>query len=301
MDDFKKYIKAVGTGPKGNSDLSQEEMQQAMHMILSGEATKEQIAAFMIGWRLKPETSEEYKGALTALQQKTKYKPIADSYELGFPFDGKNNSPYLFPLIAAFMENYSVNLVVTGDTRIPAKEGITTLDVHRAAGDLKNVHFFDRAEYLTELHNLSDLRNQLGLRTAFNTLEKFSGVAKGQHGASGVFHKPYVEKYTEIFKDHLTSMVLVAGNEGSPEIFKKSKCWFIKKDDVQEIIIDPAEFGINWSAGERVFELKDTLEILKNPPYEMVKLAALNAAVYLFSMRPEKRIEDYFQEMLSRL
>lgn len=301
MDDFKKFIKAVGTGPKGNIDLSTEELRDAMRMILTGEAGREQIAAFMIGWRLKPETVEEYKGALLAMDELTKHNPVANSYELGFPFDGKNNSPYLFPLTARFMQNYSVSLVVTGDKKIPAKEGITTLDLFQVAGEMKNVHFFNRAEYLPELHQLSDLRNQLGLRTAFNTLEKFSGVAGSQYGASGVFHKPYVEKYTGIFKDRLKSFVLVAGNEGAPEIFKKSKCWIIKNDQVQEMIIDPAEFNITCNSVEKEFELKDSLDLLKNPSVEMLKLAALNASVYLHSMKPEKRIEEYFQEMISSL
>ena len=64
--DFHKYIHAVGTGPKGNRDLSFEESQDMMTQILNQSIHGEQIAAFLLGWRLKPETTEEFCGAISA-------------------------------------------------------------------------------------------------------------------------------------------------------------------------------------------------------------------------------------------
>jgi anthranilate phosphoribosyltransferase len=71
---FKKFIKAVGTGPKGNRDLSFEESFEAISQILKQEATQAQIGAFLIAWRVKLETNEEFKGAIKALKKFIKYK-----------------------------------------------------------------------------------------------------------------------------------------------------------------------------------------------------------------------------------
>ena len=56
---FKKYIKAVGTGVKGNRDLTQEEIEDAIEQILLNKVTPSQIGAFLLGWRTKLETNEE--------------------------------------------------------------------------------------------------------------------------------------------------------------------------------------------------------------------------------------------------
>ena len=58
--DFFKYIHAVGTGPKGNRDLSFDESKDMMTQILNQSVHSEQIAAFLLGWRLKPETIENF-------------------------------------------------------------------------------------------------------------------------------------------------------------------------------------------------------------------------------------------------
>ena len=43
---FKTFIKAVGTGPKGNRDLSFEESFEAVSQILKQEPTQAQMGAF---------------------------------------------------------------------------------------------------------------------------------------------------------------------------------------------------------------------------------------------------------------
>ena len=70
---FKKYIKAVGTGVKGNRDLSKDEVFDATENILLNRATQAQIGAFLIGWRTKLETNEELSGAIEALRKYIKF------------------------------------------------------------------------------------------------------------------------------------------------------------------------------------------------------------------------------------
>ena len=122
---FNKYIKAVGTGTKHNYNLTQDQMQECMDMILDGSAYSEQISAFLLGWRLKPETTDEFIGALNSFDKFIKKTTIQNSIEFGYPYDGKRNNPFLVSLIAKILEPHNLNLVVTGDKLQPAKEGVT--------------------------------------------------------------------------------------------------------------------------------------------------------------------------------
>lgn len=295
---FKKYIKAVGTGPRGNRDLSIDETESAFDMILGRKVSVSQIAAFLLGWRLKPETTEEFKGALNSILRNTQCSLVNNSLELGIPFDGKNDSPYIYPLVAKMLLKFDVKLIVTGDHKIPAKDGVTTKEIEEHWQNVEKFYkYYDRKKYCEAISDLYEVRNDLGLRTALNTLEKYSGVAESRFCATGVFHKPYVEKYIEIFKDRLDGLLLVAGNEGSPELFKKSKCWFLKSGVVEELIIDPADFGIELDLKER-YEISDCLQELENPSGNIVKIAALNAAIYLYLMSKVETIELGFKEIL---
>ncbi|WP_457749428.1 glycosyl transferase [Sulfurimonas sp.] len=295
--DFFKYIHAVGTGPKGNRDLSFEESKDMMEQILNQSVPSEQIAAFLLGWRLKPETTQEFRGAIAACDKYIQKEDIPNSIELGYPFDGKAKNPYIFPLVAKALESTNLNLVLMGDDKQPAKDGITLKDVCQQIELHQNVKYFDRKNYLNKLHKLTDIRNKLGLRSGFNTIEKLPKVANSAYAITGVFHKPYVKKYVEIFADKYERFALIQGNEGTPELFSKGRLWISEGHNIQEIIIDPQHYGIHYKKSWDTITLADSLEQLNNPSDEYLKLAKLNAAVYLFIAQKYKTINDAFDSI----
>jgi len=296
--DFFNYIHAVGTGVKGNRDLTFNEAKDMMQQILNKDAHNEQIAAFLLGWRLKPETSDEFKGALSACDSYIKKTKIKNSLELGYPFDGKAKNPYIFPLVAKILKSSNLNLVVVGDELQPAKGGITIKEVCNKIDLEENLHYFDRADFFKELHQLTDLRMRLGLRTGFSTIEKLPHVADSEYAITGVFHKPYVKKYVEIFAKRYKKFALIQGNEGTPELFSKGRLWIANSDNIQEYIIDPQHYGINYKKSWRTITLEESLNQLTNPSSEYLKLATLNAAIYLFVSEKANTIDEAY-EMLN--
>lgn len=296
---FKQFIKAVGTGPKGNRDLSFEESEYAMEAMLNGEVSPEQIAAFLIGWRLKPETNEEYRGALAGMDKHTLFEKIPNSLELGFPFDGKVATPYLFPLVAELLAPLNLNLLVLGDDRAPSKEGVTTKEIYARNPDASNVCYRDRKEYCKGLHDLTRVRNLLGLRTAINTLEKLPGIGKSKWAITGIFHKPYVPKYMEIFKGRYERFALLQGSDGAPEIFKKGKLWISTGDEVQEHFIDPTLFGIEYEKSEDPVSLEEMLKTLRDPNEKINRLVKLNAAIYLLVAGKASSVEEGYAKAIS--
>ncbi len=296
--DFNKYIHAVGTGPKGNRDLSFEEATDMMQQILDKSIYTEQIAAFLLGWRLKPETIEEFRGAITACDGYIQSTTIENSIELGYPFDGKAKNPYIFPLVGKVLEQSKLNLIIIGDEQQPAKGGITTKDICTQIELNNNIHYFDRKKFFNELHQLTDVRVKLGLRTGFNTIEKLPRVANSDFAITGVFHKPYVKKYVDIFSDRYKRFALIQGNEGTPELFSKGRLWIANKDTLEEFIIDPEYYGIHYKKSWEKITKEESLAQLKDPSDEYLKLATLNAAIYLFVTAYAKSIDEAY-EMLN--
>ena len=295
--DFFKYIHAVGTGVKGNRDLSFEESEDMMTQILDQSVPNEQIAAFLLGWRLKPETTEEFRGALAACDANIKKSEIKNSIELGYPFDGKAKNPYIFPLVAKVLESHGLNLVVVGDEKQPAKDGITIKEIITQIDLTPNVHYFDRKNFFYKLHQLTDIRNRLGLRTSFSTIEKLSGVAQSDFAITGIFHKPFVKKYSKILKGRYKKIALIQGNEGTPELFSKGRLWMVDGDKTQEYIIDPEHFGIYYKKSWNKITRKESLEQLNNPSDEYLKLAELNAAIYLFVTENAQSIDEAYEKV----
>ena len=296
--DFFNYIHAVGTGVKSNRDLTFDEAKDMMRQILNKDAHDEQIAAFLLGWRLKPETTDEFKGAVNACDSYIKKTKIENSLELGYPFDGKAKNPYIFPLVAKILKSSNLNLVVVGDELQPAKGGITIKEICNKIDLEENLHYFDRADFFKELHQLTDLRMRLGLRTGFSTIEKLPHVADSEYAITGVFHKPYVKKYVEIFAKRYKKFALIQGNEGTPELFSKGRLWIANSDNIQEYIIDPQHYGINYKKSWQTITLEESLNQLTNPSSEYLKLATLNAAIYLFVSEKATSIDEAY-EMLN--
>ena len=280
--DFFKFIKAVGTGPRHNRDLSQAEMKEVITMILKRQISNEEIGAFLLGWRVKGETAEEFLGTLESFESHIKYQNVPNSIELGFPSDGKNDNPYIFVLAANFIKPFGINLALCKDELKHAKLGHTIFDLANNYEFGDNIFCFDKKEIFAELSNLNNIRENLKIRTSFDSIEKLSGFARSKAGILGAFHKPFVEKYLEIYCQKYSNFAVIKGNEGGLEIFGKCQLWVFKNSKIEHITIDPAEFGINYQKSWDKISLEESISMIKDPSNDLLNLAKLNSAVWLF-------------------
>lgn len=295
MHAFHPYIKAVGTGVKHNRDLNSHEMEDAMKMILKRDASCEQIAAFLLGWRIKPESIEEFRGVLNAFDPFIKHQEIPNSIELGYPYDGKVDNPYLFPLIAKKLEKFGINLVISGDKLQPSKEGTTTKEICERIPKQTNLHFFDRADYFPELSALTDIREKLGLRTGLNSIERLVNPANSKFAIIGAFHKPFVQKYIDIYHDRYERVIILKGAEGVPEILGKCSYWIVEGKKVEEKHVNINDFCIYHDKSYKRITLEQSLEMIHNPSQEHLQLAKLNAALYLELTGESKSLREGFE------
>ncbi len=297
---FFKYIKAVGTGPKSNRDLTQDEIKDAIQQILENQCESEQSAAFLMCLRVKLESDDELKGCLDSFEKYIKRVNIPQSVELGFSYDGKTDQPFLFPLTAKILEAFfeknktiePFELVISGDLEQPAKSGLTVKQLAQAMGLPKNIHFFDRASYFKELSDLTPLRKKLYMRTIFNTVEKLLNPASSQYAITSAFHKPYVKKYFELFGDKYENMLIIKGSEGNPEVFDDFKYWVKNGNETVEHNFSLSDFSMEYSKTYEKISLEENIALLNNPSQELLDLAKLNAAILLVTANRFKTVNE---------
>lgn len=304
---FFKYIKAVGTGPKSNRDLTKEEIIEAIEGILEQKCESEQAAAFLMLLRVKLESDEELIGCLEACEKYIKKEDIPESIELGYSYDGKTDQPYLFPLYSSVLKDFfkehkeiePFKIVISGDKLQPAKSGLFVKELAQAIELEDNIVFFDRKDFFKELSDLTELRKKLYMRTIFNTVEKLFNPANSKYAITSAFHRPYVEKYTKLFGENYENLVIVKGSEGSTEVFSNSKYWVNENDEIVEKPIKLKDFDINYTEKYENITLEENLNILKNPSKELMKLVKLNVAIMLFTAKRVESIEKAY-EMLNK-
>jgi anthranilate phosphoribosyltransferase len=303
---FFKYIKAVGTGPKSNKNLSKEEIIEAIQGILEQKCESEQAAAFLMLLRVKLESDEELAGCLESFNKYITKEDIPESIELGFSYDGKTSQPYLFPLYGKILKEFfkqnkqiePFDIVISGDKLQPAKNGLTVKDIADNITLEDNIHFFDRVNYFKELSDLTDLRKKLYMRTIFNTTEKLLNPANSKYAITSAFHRPYVEKYMNLFGDNYENLLIIKGNEGTPEIFSDFKYWVIGNSGIEEKVVKLEDLKIKYNNEYENITLDEAINIINNPSKEIMKLAKLNVAVLLYTTKRVESVEKAY-EMLS--
>jgi len=296
-EEFLPYLKYVGTGPKRNRDLTKEEMKIVISAFLKNKVVPEQVAAFLLGWRVKGESLDEFAGAIEVFDEFVRHAPLENSVEFGYPYDGKVKNPYIFPLTAKYLQDFDINLSFHGGLLQPAKGGITLKEICNNTSLPDNTYYYDRSEYFPELYEFSEIREKLGLRSSFNTIEKLLNITQSDTAIIGAFHKPFVEKYIALFKDRYKKLVIIKGNEGTPEIFSKCTITIVENGEVTEIKVDPRAYDIDYKKSTERISLESSLEQLENPSEEFIKLAKLNAAVILFLTNKVDSIEEIYHTL----
>ena len=292
---FHKYLKAVGTGPKGNHNLCKDEMKEAMAMMLDGTAIPEQTSAFLLGWRVASESSDELAGAIEAMRERTKVLHVENSVEIGYPLDGKTKALPIMLLSAKMLGR--LKLVVSGDRAQPSKLGFNPKDFSENMKLNSNIKYFDRSSFLPELSKLTDLRRALGLRTAFNTIEKLHNPASSPYALIGMFHMPYFDLYKELYSKEYKRLIIVRGNEGSPEILKKTKILVVEGENSHSLPVDPADFGLQEFPIDKDISLNEMIKQLEDPDELTLGYARLNAALILYAANKTPSIEEGFKKL----
>jgi anthranilate phosphoribosyltransferase len=229
---MKAYLQKIAAGPRLSKDLTEEEAEDALSLILDDQVSQIRAGVFLIAARMKLETIPENIGYWRALQKRVSPAPVDldQLLQIADPFDGFQRTPYFgfyaIPVIA------QLGLPVYGHSALPLppKFGITfeqILQNHYGVGEgkqrialLKKYQFsyLNTADTLPKLESLRSMRTEIVKRPMLATLEKILLPIQARKNilATTYFHRGYEVALTEIGKLSQFDKVIVGnGMEGT--------------------------------------------------------------------------------------
>jgi anthranilate phosphoribosyltransferase len=269
---FITYLQSVGTG----RDLTFSEARDAFELILKRAVPDEAIGAYLLGWQLKPENEEEMHASVEAIHASFHGETKSGvGVEIGYPMDGKRKASPLMLKSAELLDGLHVH--VSGDDRQCPGFGFNPKHFHEEMGFSDNLDYHERRIFAPELSRLTLLRNNLGIQSTINAIEKLNFLAP--NALLGTDHTSHFELFAKLYASYYPRLLIVEGDEGTPEIVKKTKMMLIENGNRVEFTVDPAAFGIEPLNTAEEMTLEAMVEQLENPDENFRRLIVLNAAL----------------------
>ncbi|MGO4892612.1 glycosyl transferase family protein [Flavobacterium sp. W21_SRS_FM6] len=211
ITDFKHFIRLIGRGQRAGRSLTIQEAQQAMTMLINGEATPEQKGAFLMLLRVREETAEELAGFTLAFRAFNHSGLAGLNVDLDMGcYAGKRRHLPWFLLAAILLAQQGKRVFLHGthepdSKRLYLKEVLPHLglsvsrSVEQAQGNLDNcgLAYMDLALLNPQLEEIIQLRDQFGLRSCANTLARMLNPSAAPYSLQGVFHRNVDIKHSE--------------------------------------------------------------------------------------------------------
>ena len=248
------------------TDLSAEEAEEAMNIIMTGQATSAQIGAYLVALRMKGETISEITGSVRAMRANAvKIKPEANGQTLydivGTGGDGKHT--FNISTAAAF--------VVAGTGRKVAKHGnraassqcgsadvlsalgvdldMTPEQVRQAIEEI-GIGFMFAPKFHPAMKYAIGPRKEIGQRTIFNLLGPLTNPADAGVQLIGVYSPELTEPLANVLKDLGSCAALVIHGAGGADELNPAglnRISHLKDGAVRTYDFDPQEVGMHRS------------------------------------------------------
>jgi anthranilate phosphoribosyltransferase len=169
-----------------------------------------------------------------------------------------------------------------------------------SASDASGFLFVPSEVWCPPLARLRGIREELGLRTVFNTAEKLLRYSDSTYMAAGVFHGTVFEKVAKLVMDiGVKRGLIVQGMEGSEDIGvdKRTRTYLIQDGASDLFVVDPEQFGLqvevpegDWTAARQAKTAAAVLGGEAELPY--MNMVLLNSAVRLWIGEKAGSIEE---------
>lgn len=288
-------LKTLGK-KKNVRDLEPLEAEEAARLVVEGRATDIQVAAFLMAMRIKGESPEEFVAMTRALRARSQsVRPLRPvSLELGGPFDGRESTFAAGIATALVLAATGEVVALAGTDTLPPKHGVTTRDVLKAMAlpespvadapasarhaeaclDAHGIAYLHLEDLCPPLARLRPIREQFGLRTMINTVEKHIDVTGAAVALSGVFHGNVMEAVSELQRAlGYQKGLVVQGAEGSaePHLGRRTNLSRLSEGIIVRDVLDPAALGLGAAAAENesltaADQARRTLAVLAGAP-----------------------------------
>lgn len=242
------------------NDLSVEEAKKAQEIILTGQATDAQIAAFLTALRMKGETIDEITGLASVLRDKANtIAPKVDKHVDLVGTGGDCTYSFNISTTSAFVVAAAgLPVAKHGNRSISSKSGagdvLEALGVNISADpdvvsrcvETVGIGFMFAPHFNPAMKYVGKVRKELGFRTVFNTLGPLSNPSRAKAMVVGVYDKNLTETIANAMMNMgVERALVVSGNDKMDEITLTGATTIseIKDNTVNTYTVTPEQFG----------------------------------------------------------
>jgi anthranilate phosphoribosyltransferase len=246
--------------------LTEDEAAEAFGVMMAGGASEAQMAALIMGLRLRGETVEEIAGAARAMRAHALRvrAPAGTVDTCGTGGDGKGT--HNISTCAAFVvAGAGVPVAKHGNRSISSRSG--SADVLAALGvniecapetverciEGCGLGFMFGPSHHAAMANVAHVRNELGIRTIFNLLGPLANPAQTKHQVVGVFAEAWVEPIARVLGQlGIERAWVVHGEDGMDELTTTgvSHVAMLDRGNVATFRISPKNAGLAEARAE---------------------------------------------------
>ena len=300
--DLQEAIKTV----IARKDLTADEMTSVMRTIMTGEATQAQIGGFLIGLRMKGETTDEVVAAASVMRELSTKVAAPDEYLVDTCGTGGDSSGSFNISTASVFVTAAAGAHVAkhGNRSVSSKSGSADvletagvnldLNAEQVADCIKSIGagFLFAVKHHGAMKHAIGPRKEMGVRTIFNVLGPLTNPASAPNQVIGVFSKDWVEPLARVLKQLGSRHVMVVhADDGMDEISIGSATSVaeLKDGEIKIYSIKPEDFAMQRAelTSIKAKDSADSLKIIKTvfdnqigPAKDIVCLNA-GAAIYV--------------------
>jgi len=226
---IKAYLKQIGRGSKGASDLCRAEAKDLFSQILSSATSELELGAFCMAMRIKGETSEELSGFYDALQAFLPSMTLSKPVWLLPSYNGARKTSLLTPLLAKLLTERGYFVLVHGTHEEPQRTSSEQLfaemawPVAKTLAELplllehQSLAYCPLSVLCPALHRLLMVRQVIGVRNTGHVLAKVINPIQSQSfQLNNYTHPAYPAVLEGFYTNFSENVVTMRGHEGEP-------------------------------------------------------------------------------------
>ena len=300
------------------TSLTEKEAEEVMAEIMDGMAKPAQIAAYLMGLRLKGETVDEIVGSVRAMRARAVRIPVGDPNVVDTCGTGGDDAhTFNISTTTAFVvAGAGLTVAKHGNTAVSSKSGSADvlaslgmkidLPTERVADCINEIGigFLFAPLYHGTMKHCAGPRHEMGIRTMLNILGPLTNPAGAAIQVLGVFDG----KLTELVGRVLLQLgsqhcFVVHGMDGLDEITLTDRTMVSegKQGVLSSYVLDPQEFGLTrvrlkeLAGGHPPENAQITRDILQGRKGPKRDIVCLNAAPALVAGRKAKSLQEGFR------
>jgi anthranilate phosphoribosyltransferase len=287
-------------------DLTSEQASWAMNALMSGTSTDAQIAAFVMGLKVKGETAVEVGGLVAAMLANALHVPLDQVAVdvVGTGGDGAH-TVNISTMSALVVAGTGALVLKHGNRAVSSKSG--TADVLEALGVAVSMPAEHVATCLSDsgiafcfapnhhpaMRYAATVRKELGIPTVFNVLGPLANPGQPDAALLGCADARFAPVLAQVQLDRGLKSIVVRSDEGLDELSTSStaQVWDVTSGQLRHEVLDPALLGLQPStasdlrggdAQENAQVVRDLLQGSRAGRLGVVRdVVALNAAAAL--------------------